>query len=194
MTPAKARNKSIWILVIGLWIGVLLGAGALVLLDRLGVISLDLSQTGLSIDMGNAPVKDMPAPDFVLVNLQNQPVKLSDLKGKLVVLNFWATWCAPCVMEMVFFQEIQDLYPDQVLVLAINQEEKLEVVSEFIKDMGFNLEILLDQSGDITKLYQVLALPSTFFIDQQGVVRYHHMGSLSREQLDVYLAQTGLTP
>jgi peroxiredoxin len=180
--------------VIGLWIGVLLGAGALVLLDRLGVISLDLSQTGLSIDMGNAPVKDMPAPDFVLVNLQNQPVKLSDLKGKLVVLNFWATWCAPCVMEMVFFQEIQDLYPDQVLVLAINQEEKLEVVSEFIKDMGFNLEILLDQSGDITKLYQVLALPSTFFIDQQGVVRYHHMGSLSREQLDVYLAQTGLTP
>lgn len=180
--------------MIGLWISVLLGAGALWALNWLGVISLDLDQIGLSLGSELAPAKDMPAPDFTLVNLQNQPVQLSQLKGKVIVMNFWATWCASCVKEMIFFQEIQDLYPDKVLVLAINQEEKPEIVAEFIHDMGLTLEVLLDEQGEATRLYQVLALPNTYFIDAQGIVRYHHMGSLSKEQLDVYLVQTGLVP
>ncbi len=194
MTPSKKKNRSLWIVVTGLWIGVFLGAGALWALNYLGIISLDLDQLGLSMDSQPAPAQNMPAPDFALLNLQSQTVQLSDLKEKIVVLNFWATWCAPCVKEMVYFQEVQNLYPDKVLILAINQEEAPEVVSQFIQDMGFSLEVLLDQQGEVTKLYKVLALPNTFFIDGEGIVRYHHLGSLSREQLDVYLAQTGLTP
>lgn len=194
MTPSKVKNKSLGIVVIGLWIGVLLGAGALWALNWLGVISLDLDQLGLATNPQLAPAKDMPAPDFTLPNLQNQLVQLSELKDKIIVLNFWATWCAPCVKEMVFFQEIQTRYPDQVLILAINQEEKPEVVKQFIQDMGFSMEVLLDQKGEVINLYKVLALPNTFFIDGQGVVRYHHMGSLTKEQLEVYLAQTGLAP
>jgi thiol-disulfide isomerase/thioredoxin len=194
MTPSKSNHKPLLILVIGLWVGVFLGAGALWALNWLGVITIDLNQLGLSLDTELAPSKDTPAPDFALPNLENQPVKLSELRDRIVVLNFWATWCAPCVKEMVFFQEVQNLYPDRVLILAINQEENPDVVGEFVRDMGLTLEVLLDEDGDVTKLYKVLALPNTFFIDQQGIVRYHHMGSLSREQLDVYLVQTGLAP
>jgi thiol-disulfide isomerase/thioredoxin len=194
MTPSKSNHKPLLILVIGLWVGVFLGAGALWLLNWLGVISIDLNQLGLSLDSELAPSKDTPAPDFALPNLENQPVRLSELQDRIVVLNFWATWCAPCVKEMVFFQEVQNLYPDRLLILAINQEESPDVVGEFVRDMGLTLEVLLDEDGDVTKLYKVLALPNTFFIDQQGIVRYHHMGSLSREQLDVYLVQTGLAP
>ncbi len=194
MTPSKSNHKPLLILVIGLWVGVFLGAGALWLLNWLGVISIDLNQLGLSLDSELAPAKDTPAPDFALPNLENQPVRLSELQDRIVVLNFWATWCAPCVKEMVFFQEVQNLYPDRLLILAINQEESPDVVGEFVRDMGLTLEVLLDEDGDVTKLYKVLALPNTFFIDQQGIVRYHHMGSLSREQLDVYLVQTGLAP
>lgn len=194
MTPTKKKNRSLWIVVTGLWIGVFLGAGALWALNYLGIISLDLDQLGLSMDSQPAPAQNTPAPDFALLNLQSQTVQMSDLRDKIVVLNFWATWCAPCVKEMVYFQEVQNLYPDKVLILAINQEESPEIVNQFIQDMGFSMQVLLDQKGEVTKLYKVLALPNTFFIDGQGIVRYHHLGSLSREQLDVYLAQTGLTP
>ncbi|HSQ26197.1 MAG TPA: TlpA disulfide reductase family protein [Anaerolineales bacterium] len=194
MKSNKSKNKSLLILVVGLWVGVFLGAGTLWALNWLGVISLDLDQLGLSLDSEIAPSKDMPAPDFSLSNLQNQQVSLSDMQDKVIVLNFWATWCAPCVQEMIFFQKAQERYPENMLVLAINQEEKPDVVRGFIQDMGFTLEVLLDESGQVTKLFKVLALPNTFFIDQQGVIRFHHMGSLSEEQLDVYLVQMGLTP
>lgn len=194
MKSNNAKNKSLLILVVGLWVGVFLGAGALWALNWLGVISLDLGQLGLSLDSNIAPAKDMPAPDFSLSNLQNQQVSLGDMQDKVIVLNFWATWCAPCVQEMIYFQEAQDRNPENLLVLAINQEEKPDIVSDFIQDMGFTFEVLLDESGQITKLYKVLALPNTYFIDREGVIRFHHMGSLSEEQLDVYLVQMGLTP
>lgn len=194
MKSNKAKNKSLLILVVGLWVGVFLGAGALWALNWVGVISLDLDQLGLSLDSEMAPSKDMSAPEFSLSNLQNQQVSLGDMKDRVIVLNFWATWCAPCVQEMIYFQEAQERNPENLLVLAINQEEKPDVIRGFIQDMGFTFEVLLDEGGQVTKLYKVLALPNTFFLDQQGVIRFHHMGTLSEEQLDVYLVQMGLTP
>lgn len=194
MSPSRSNTNTLRSFVIGLWILVFTGAGILYGLNWLGVIVLDFDQIGFSLENQPEVAKDLPAPEFVLTNLENQSLNLSQTRDKIVVLNFWATWCAPCVKEMVFFQEAQNQYPDNLLVLAINQEENPETVKDFIQKMGFNLEVLLDLNGEVTDLYKVLALPSTFFIDQQGIIRYHHMGSLTKAQLDVYLAQTGLTP
>lgn len=194
MSPSRSNTNTLRSFVIGLWILVFTGAGILYGLNWLGVIVLDFDQIGFSLENQPEVAKDLPAPEFMLTNLENQSLNLSQTRDKIVVLNFWATWCAPCVKEMVFFQEAQNQYPDNLLVLAINQEENPETVKDFIQKMGFNIEVLLDLNGEVTDLYKVLALPNTFFIDQQGTIRYHHMGSLTKAQLDVYLAQTGLTP
>lgn len=195
LKPAKPRKKrdTLKTLVIGLWIGVTLGALLLFGLNWLGILDLSFAQPGKTFKPSIAPGKDDPAPDFSLQDIHDQTVSLSALQGKVVVVNFWATWCGPCVREMPMFQQAQDTYAEKLVVLGINSKEKTTLVRDFIQDLAVQYLILLDEPGKVTDLYQVLALPTTFFIDPQGVIRYQHTGVMSEAQFNVYLAQMGLS-
>jgi peroxiredoxin len=138
-------------------------------------------------------VIDNPAPDFVLEDLSGNSVKLSDLKGRLVVLNFWATWCTPCRTEMPEFQEIYQQYGPDLVILGINLEESPGEIQDFISQLGITYPIPLDEDGLVSKLYKVIQLPNTFFIDRDGTIRGRHIGFLSSDQFKEYLDKFGVS-
>lgn len=131
------------------------------------------------------------APDFELVNLENETVRLSELQGKIVVLNFWATWCEPCKIEMPFFEQLHQNKSDNFEILGINFDEPPPQVQQFVDEYNLHFPILLDPGGNIQKLYRVRGYPTTLIVDNNGIIRYHHIGLITEEQLDHYLVEMG---
>jgi len=118
------------------------------------------------------------APDFQLLNLDGQPVSLSNLRGKPVLVNFWATWCPPCRAEMPFIQEIFREWSDAGLViLAIDIGENPSTVKGFMESYGFSFPVLLDTSRDVALKYNVRGIPTTFFIDKNGIIKVVKVGA-----------------
>ena len=141
------------------------------------------SQYGLS---NEAPKVGRTAPDFVLPDLNGVKIRLSDLRGKPVVLNFWATWCGYCVEEMPLLQQVYDKRAgDGLVILAINSGETGARAGEFIKTNGYSFTVLLDRYQDVVPFYKVSGLPVTFFIDAEGVIRDIKVGAfVSTEQIE----------
>jgi peroxiredoxin len=191
LSTENPSSKKLLTVVIGLWVGVCLGVGIIGVLVFTGVIPL--LETN---DTGGAPPlaveeSDMPAPEFELPDLEGNLVRLSDYRGKVVVLNFWATWCGPCVREMPMFQQFQDRYP-QIVMLGVDEEESPETVQDFIQKMGLTYTILLDEKADLGRDLRVNFLPTTYLIDELGDIRFRHYGILSEDQLNYYLAELGV--
>lgn len=133
-----------------------------------------------------------PAPEFHLENLSGEQVSLADFRGQVVLLNFWATWCAPCRMEMPYFQVRADQNPDDLTVIAINFDEDVEQVQAFVDEMSLSFPVLLDPGGTVNRQYRVRGYPSSYLIDSQGVLQIQHIGLMTASQLDDYLLQLGL--
>ena len=112
------------------------------------------------------------APDFQLKDLQGKPVSLGELRGKVVLVNFWATWCPPCREEMPSMEALHRQFKDQGLVLlAINVEEDgVEAVTEFLKGKDYTFPILFDPEAEVQSSYQVYRFPETFVIDRNGTI------------------------
>jgi cytochrome c biogenesis protein CcmG, thiol:disulfide interchange protein DsbE len=142
----------------------------------------------------NAPAPDVgaPAPDFTALTPQGEPVKLSELRGQVVLINFWATWCAPCRVEMPAIQARYNR--GGFSVLAIDFDERAELVQAFVNDLGLSFPVLLDPGGEIQNLYRVRGYPTSFFIDADGIIRVLHIGDMSQTELDDYLSQLGVQP
>jgi thiol-disulfide isomerase/thioredoxin len=122
---------------------------------------------------------DTPAPaaPFTLPARSGTPVSLESLKGQVVLVNFWATWCGPCRKEMPLLEQIQRKYaPLGFTMLGINVEEDTRQMEQFLKDVPVSFPILLDPANGVSKLYDVSAMPSTVIIDRQGRVRFIHQG------------------
>jgi peroxiredoxin len=157
----------------------------------LGVIAVALGSafyTAYSND-DSIVVEGDVAPDFILKNLQGEEVRLSELKGKGVVINFWATWCNPCKREMPLIEEQYQVVKDQnIEILAINIAESHLAVSSFINRMGVTFPVLLDSHRVVTQRYAVGALPSTFFINKDGIVMDHYVGEMDEKILTERLA------
>ena len=127
-----------------------------------------------------APQVGKPAPDFQLPNLEGQVVSLSDFRGKPVLLNFWATWCSPCRFEMPFIQSIFEESSDTGLViLAVNIGETPSRVRDFIQSGNFSFLVLLDTNQDVALEYNIRGIPTTFFIDKEGVIQVIKVGAFS---------------
>ncbi len=134
------------------------------------------------------------APDFELPDVNGEIVSLSDFAGRPVILNFWATWCAPCRVEMPALQEAQAAYGDGgPVVLTINQEETAERVTEFFDEVGLTLPALLDAEAEVGMAYSAIFLPTTVIVGPDGIVSAVHRGVISREELDGYLGQMAAT-
>jgi thiol-disulfide isomerase/thioredoxin len=118
-----------------------------------------------------------PAPAFTLAQRGGGQVSLADLRGKVVLVNFWATWCGPCRKEMPLLEQIHKKYaPLGLVMVGINVEEDGRLFDTFLKDVPVSFPILLDPKNGVSKLYDVAAMPSTVIIDRKGNVRYLHQG------------------
>jgi thiol-disulfide isomerase/thioredoxin len=120
-----------------------------------------------------------PASDFTLPDLDGKPVKLSDYRGKVVLVNFWATWCPPCRREMPSMERLsQRLKGQPFVILAVNQQEEVDQVFAFTGqlDPAPTFPILFDRNSTVSHAWGVLGLPSSFIVDKQGRVVYRAMG------------------
>jgi thiol-disulfide isomerase/thioredoxin len=168
----------------------LLGAGLGFAL--LGFVSQQGSLPGLGGGVPSSTGVGNPAPDFELEDLNQKIVRLSQAAGQPVVINFWATWCGPCLAEMPLLEEAFLKYASEALFLAVNFDEPQETVAQFVKDLKLTLPVVLDPGGMVADLYRVHAFPTTIFIDRQGVIQVVHLGSLSERQLENYLVLLGV--
>lgn len=133
-----------------------------------------------------SPRAGFPAPSFTLTNLEGDPVKLSDYQGKVVLLNFWAAWCPPCKAEMPAFDALQQAYQgDDLVILAVNTtyQDDLAAAQEFVVENNLSFPVLLDMDGKVSNAYQILAMPSTFFIDRDGIIQQVIIGGPMSETL-----------
>ena len=130
-----------------------------------------------------------PKPELVLQDLQGKQVSLQQLQGKPIVINMWATWCAPCRREMPVLQQAQKSHPNIQFVL-LNQGEKAPVVSAYLQKNQIQMPyIWLDETMQSRSVLPYQGLPSTYFLNQQGEVVAHSLGELTSVQLQQYLQQ-----
>ena len=121
-----------------------------------------------------SPRAGFAAPEVELEQLDGSPVRLSELRGRVVVLNVWASWCPPCRAEMPALQALHERRAaDGVVVLGVNStvQDTEQAARDFALDYGLTFPIGLDRDGQATRLYRVRALPTTFFIDREGTIR-----------------------
>jgi peroxiredoxin len=116
------------------------------------------------------PVERTEAPDFILSDLEGQPVRLRDLRGKLVLLNFWATWCVPCRTEMPSMERLHQTFKGtEFALLAISIDRQgVELVRPFVEELRLKFSVLLDQTMEISRRYGLRGLPTTYLIDPEG--------------------------
>lgn len=138
---------------------------------------LALVAGALFVPLAGAEKLSEPAPDFTLESMQGGEVSLSDLEGDVVLINFWATWCAPCREEMPHLEAIYQRYGDLgFTLLGVNVEEDSSDASEFLAETPVSFPILFDPENRVSELYDVVAMPSTVIIGRDGTMRHIHHG------------------
>ncbi|MDY0211453.1 MAG: TlpA disulfide reductase family protein [Desulfuromonadaceae bacterium] len=152
------------------------------------VTACDRADTTLSqAQVREADAPEKVAPDFTLTDMQGKEVTLSDLRGQVVLVNFWATWCPPCRQEMPSMEVLyQQLRTHGVELLAINIEENgPKAVTDFLANKSHSFPILFDQDARVQRLYHVSRFPETFIIDRNGNIVEHVVGAIDWMQPSV---------
>jgi peroxiredoxin len=156
----------------GLFLAILLLGGSWIWFNRVPV-ALSAAATAPQ------PAINHPAPDFTLTTLTGETFSLSAARGKPVVLNFWATWCGPCQRELPALQAAAERYSDRVLIIGVDQGEEAETVQKYVDQLGLTFPIPMDSEFAVSALYNVRGLPTTFFIDPDGVIRQVWLGEMN---------------
>ncbi|TWE01666.1 peroxiredoxin [Neobacillus bataviensis] len=125
------------------------------------------------------------APDFELKTLTGDTVTLSQLKGKKVMLNFWATWCPPCKAEMPEMEQFSKQIGDDTVILAVNIDPQLDVQG-FVNENKITFPILLDAEDKVNEAYQILSIPTTYFINSKGIIQNKYTGSMKLDIMKKY--------
>jgi cytochrome c biogenesis protein CcmG, thiol:disulfide interchange protein DsbE len=184
----KGSNLTIWVLILGM---VLFAAYSLYNRSQ----GLDAGSSNTSKVGANAGAIGQLAPEIVLRDLQGQTLKLSDYRGKVVVLNFWASWCPPCKAEMPDIDQMAaELGVDQFgILLAVNMtdgsRETESKARQYIIDNRFSMRVLLDKGGKAADAYSISSIPTTFIIDKEGRIYTYMVGSTTKETLRSYINQ-----
>lgn len=134
--------------------------------------------SGAAAGLPTGPVVGQMAPNFRLEDLNGNMVELADLRGHPVVLNFWATWCVFCVSEMPSLQRLADSFGSQLAVVGVNVGQSPATANAFAQNEQIGYPLVLDSRGDVTREYQVYAMPSTFILDSEGVIRVLRYGTI----------------
>ncbi|NTU80520.1 MAG: TlpA family protein disulfide reductase [Chloroflexales bacterium] len=130
-----------------------------------------------------------PAPDFSFTMPDGTTRRLSDMRGKPVLLNFWATWCTPCVEEMPAIQQAYDAAGGALLVLAVNRNELPEAIARFAPKVSVTFPLIANIAGDIGDRYSVTSLPVSYFINSDGTIAAKHIGALNATTLQERLGK-----
>jgi len=122
-------------------------------------------------------LEGQPAPDFVLKSSSGENLRLSEYRGDVVMINFWATWCAPCRQEMPLLDDLYARY-ERVgfTLLGVNIDDDKRRAMKMIDELGVKFPVLFDESKEVSKLYDVEVMPTTILVDREGNVRYVHHG------------------
>ena len=155
------QTRDGWILLAG----VALAIGLVVI-----SLSRQVDPTAVPDPLVESPAPGFLAPNFELVTLDGESIQLSDLRGRPVVLNFWASWCGPCRIETPHFQEFSENFEEELIVLGVNQQESAATVAEFAAEYDVTYPLLLDDRADVYQTYAIFGLPTTYFIDADGVI------------------------
>lgn len=142
---------------------------------------LTQAHTAAAVEMNAAPVPaprvGALAPDFTLNDVNNKPVQLASLRGNIVIVNFWATWCGPCRAELGALEKTRAQYAERkVIILGINQEEYVDSVRGYADLYHLNFTMLLDLRAEVGRAYKVNGLPTTYFVDRQGLIQHIEIG------------------
>lgn len=127
------------------------------------------------------------APNFELELLNGESVKLSDYQGKKVILNFWASWCGPCKVEMPEMEQFSKEHGKDVVILAVNMtvtEKNLETVEKYIEEGGFTFPVLIDADNNVSTTYEALSLPTSYYIDTEGIIQKKIIGPMTVETME----------
>jgi peroxiredoxin len=188
--------KRLWtFLTIGVLIGVFFGVGILMglpLQPTLSPIPIKPEEATQFIEEDSEaislPFRGFPAPDFKLMDLNGNINRLSDYRGNVVLINFWATWCGPCRLEMSIFQaQFDSSQGEGFSVLAVNNDEPEDNVRFFVDGLNLTFPILLDPGAKVQQLYRVQRYPASYFVNPDGVIHIIHLGLLTDKQLNDYL-------
>jgi len=150
-----------------------------------GQVNVEVSDAGGASEENHGAQE--PAPDFTIYDAEGNPHKLSDFRGKPVVVNFWASWCGPCKSEMPDFQEIYDIYGEEIHFLMINMtdgaQETLESASSYIRGNGYTFPVYYDLDMDAVYTYGVFSIPTTYFFDAEGYGIAYGQGAMDKETI-----------
>ena len=187
--PGSSRRKRRWeiVMLISLLAGIVWT-----------VFSRVPSAIGAPLSSSPSPREGFLAPDFSLDTLQGEKITLSHLRGKIVVVNFWATWCLPCRKETPALEKAFEQYKDSgMVILGVNltDQDSVSEVESFVQEFKLTYPILLDRDGNISNLYQIQGLPMTFFINREGIIRTLVVGgpmsdTFIRSKIETLLKET----
>lgn len=181
MTTSVPSSRARVFALISIGLGFLtVGVMFFILLDQ---------QTASTQDFSTVPAKvNFPAPELILQDLSGRQVSLADYRGTVVLVNLWATWCPPCREEMPTLQAFYEKYKDDDFeLIAINQEEALEVVQPFVDEFGLTFPIWLDEDYEAQQKFNTMNLPSSYVIDRNGTVRLMWIGGISKKNLEKFV-------
>ena len=161
-----------------------LGAGVLAVSLYLQVSSRDDTEganslEGLSVGISAGEI----APDFTGTTLDGETIRLSDFRGKIVLLNDFASWCGPCLAETPHLVDVYNAEDGEVIFIGLNIEETEASVADYRDDFNVPYPLVLNQGGELTEIYRPIGLPTSWFIDPEGVVSYVHAGPMTTPML-----------
>jgi cytochrome c biogenesis protein CcmG/thiol:disulfide interchange protein DsbE len=137
------------------------------------------------------PKPGFTAPNFSLASLDNKTYRISGKRDKPVIINFWASWCGPCRQEAPDLKKVYEKYQDQLDFYAVNMtaNDDIESAKSFVEEFGFTFPILLDEKGTVSDQYQVISIPTTYFIDRDGIIKYKIIGATDRGSFEQYVKE-----
>ena len=182
--PVSRRRTT----AVGVWVGVLAVAAVVAILAVMELRTRGTSSIGgftVANYRARAEVENSPAPDFELPSLEGgSPITLSSLRGHVVVLNFWASWCAPCRVEAPGLRRVSERYRERgVRFLGVDYRDNDAAARAFIGEFRLRYPSVTDPSGSLAYDYELIGFPTTFIIDPAGTIRYRFVGYLDEEVL-----------
>ena len=186
------NSKKNTIILIIVFVGLMIGTSVLYtsLSEKYKPDALSLNQETSETNSDDASAAEPEltlAPDFTVYDLEGNEVHLTDFFGKPIIVNFWASWCGPCKMEMPDFDAAYNTYKDDIVFLMVNMtdgsRETVEVASQFIADSGYTFPVYYDTQYSAAITYSVASLPTSYFLNSQGELVAHAKGAIDAETL-----------
>jgi len=158
---------------------------SLVLQLGMGILLISIACGSFQPDTScDTPKVGCIAPDFSLQSSLDDTIALSSLRGKIVLVNFWASWCGPCQAEMPAIQNVFSKYSEQLIILGVNDEDTKDTMHDFANQYGLTFPLLMDSTGNVSSQYRIRAYPSTYFIDGDGYIFHIMVGSMTESDIE----------